>query len=107
MNFSAIWGYGGLCVVNLFAFNSTNPKTLLQISDPIGSKNDYWIKKLANDARIIVAIWGIKGSLLNRDKQVMQNFPIIYCLGMTKNGLPKHPLYLKKNAKLEVFRKEK
>ena len=40
------WNYGGYIMGNIFAYRSTDPKKLLHIDDPIGRKNDYWLKKL-------------------------------------------------------------
>jgi hypothetical protein len=30
--------------------------------------------------------------------------PAVFCLGKTKSGAPKHPLYLKSGTQLEVYR---
>ena len=51
----------------------------------------------------VVAAWGTKGNYLGRDKEVMKLLPYMKCMGLTKDGYPKHPLYLKKNTKLMSF----
>ena len=58
INFAKYWGYGGLHVCNLFAYRATNPKELLHIDNPLGDQNIYHMKKLANEAEIIVCAWG-------------------------------------------------
>ena len=30
--------------------------------------------------------------------------PAVYCLGLTKSGAPKHPLYVKTGTPLQVYR---
>jgi len=47
INFSKDWGYGGLCMANLFAFRATKPSVLMSSNDPVGSANDDWLKKLS------------------------------------------------------------
>jgi hypothetical protein len=43
----------------------------------------------------------------NRDKSVRAllrgHRPAIFCLGKTKSGAPKHPLYIKSGTPLETF----
>src|SRR4028119_2392792 len=39
-NFARTWGFGGLEVVNLFAFRATHPTDLKCAADPVGPQND-------------------------------------------------------------------
>ncbi len=96
IGFAREWGYGALCMVNLFAFRATNPADMKEAFDPIGKENDSTLLELADGAEIVVAAWGIKGSWLNRDKEVQSLIPYMFHLGLTKEGYPKHPLYLPK-----------
>jgi len=100
VQFAKSWGYGGLCMANLFAYRATKPIKMLASYTPIGVDNDIWLKRLTLQADKIVAAWGVHGNHKNRDKAVMSFIPDLYCLGITKNGHPKHPLFLKKNTKL-------
>ncbi|HEC24975.1 MAG TPA: DUF1643 domain-containing protein, partial [bacterium] len=54
INYSKDWGYGGLCMVNLFAFRATSPSDMRASIEPIGSDNDEWIQKLSKEAGVIV-----------------------------------------------------
>lgn len=36
INFAKSWGYGGLYMVNLFAYRSTNPNNIRIVDNPIG-----------------------------------------------------------------------
>lgn len=88
---------GGLVMLNLFAFRATQPRDMLAASDPIGPENDKYIAghTWAPD-RIVVAAWGAHGGYLNRAANVLRHLPPgAVCLGVTKGGQPKHPLYLR------------
>lgn len=93
INYAKAWGYGGVCMANLFAFRATKPSDMKAFKAPIGSENNKWLKKLAKDAVIIVAAWGNHGSYLDRSKQVKELIPNMYCLNVNKSGEPAHPLY--------------
>lgn len=100
INFARDWGYGGLYMMNAFAFRSTDPRGLTG-PDKIGKENDFFIKKYAEKSGLIVAAWGIHGNLFDRGNQVLDllNKFAVRVLGQNKDGTPKHPLYLKKNLK--------
>ena len=93
------WGFGALCVGNLFAFRATDPRDMRAATDPIGPENDATLQRLASEAGVIVAAWGAHGTHLGRDKAVSKMLPTINALHVTKDGLPGHPLYLKNDAK--------
>ncbi|MFQ3247759.1 MAG: hypothetical protein ACI9SP_004418 [Arenicella sp.] len=95
INFAKSWGYGGVCMTNLFAYRATDPKDMKAQNDPIGANNDIWLNKLANDAGIVVAAWGNDGSYLSRSNMVVEMLPNLHYLKMNKSGEPAHPLYLK------------
>ena len=98
--FAKSWGYGRMCMTNLFAFRATNPNEMLVAVDPIGPDNDEWLKRSAKDACVLVAAWGEHGKHKGRDKEIVAMFPSLKCLGTNKSGSPKHPLYLPKTSKL-------
>lgn len=99
IDFAQSWGYGGLCMANLFAFRSTNPAGMIATSNPVGAENNEWLTKLAKDAGVVVAAWGNDGSHLSRSLEVIQLLPNLHCLKMNKSGEPAHPLYLKSDLK--------
>lgn len=96
MGYTARWGYGGIIVVNLFALRATDPRGLHECTDPIGPKNDEYIRKASNEARLTMAAWGNHGKYLERDKAVMKMLTNAHYLTLTKNGSPGHPLRLLK-----------
>lgn len=93
IGFAKKWGYGGLCMVNLFAFRATQPSDMIASSDPVGTDNDSYIKKLAEGAGVVIAAWGNDGVYLGRSKEIVSMLPDMMCLKMNKTGEPAHPLY--------------
>lgn len=107
IDFAQRWGYGGLIMLNLFAFRSTDPDGMKSAAEPVGIENDYWIMAICQNAGATVAAWGVHGEHLNRDRVVVSQFRAkmipLKCLGMTKDGLPRHPLYLNKRTELVAY----
>jgi hypothetical protein len=103
VGFANEWGYGRLFMANVFAYRSTDPKILKSCDDPVGEFNDYWLGEMAKFSGLVVACWGVHATLHDRDKQVKKAIPNMKCFGLTKEGHPKHPLYLPKETKLISF----
>lgn len=101
-SFAGSWGYGGLCMTNLFAFVSTDPNAL-RGNESIGLENDTWLTYLAAHSGIVVAAWGGFEVATLRQETIRKLIPNLYCLGTTRYGQPKHPLYLSKETKLRDF----
>jgi hypothetical protein len=90
IRYARLWGYGGLGMVNLFAWRATNPKEMMAVRDPVGPENDDTICRIAASAGIMIAVWGNRGSFNQRDKAVKLMLPRLYCLHKTKSGAPGH-----------------
>lgn len=97
LGFARSWGYGALEVVNLFAYRTAHPKELRQVADPIGADNDRTLQTLHQRVDQIILAWGNWGALHQRHQTAIAllNCQTPYCLGFTKMGQPRHPLYLK------------
>jgi hypothetical protein len=93
-------GYGGIMVVNLFAYRSVSPDALGYAKDPIGPNNDHHILVQARAADRIICAWGPNGAFRDRDIAVMKMLreggvtARIECLRLTKANHPGHPLYI-------------
>ena len=61
INFAKAWGFGAMCVTNLFAFMATQPDDMKAQKDPIGLDNDEWIINIARESSLLVAAWGVHG----------------------------------------------
>jgi hypothetical protein len=71
INYAKAWGYGGVCMANLFAYRATEPANMKAASNPIGVDNNAWLIKLATQAALVVAAWGNDGGYLGRSNQVV------------------------------------
>jgi len=108
VNYARAWGFGGLIMMNAFAFRATFPRDLKTAPDPVGPDNDFWLRRMADDARLILAAWGNHGLWLDRQGWVLSLIDReVYCLGVTKEGTPRHPLYLRRDAEPRIFRRKK
>jgi hypothetical protein len=104
MSFAEAWGYGGILVGNIFALRSTDPQFLYLSRDPIGPTNDFYIKTMVELVDQVVCGWGAHGAYMNRGEEVAKSLGVnLWCLGLTKHGYPKHPLYLKKGTELVPY----
>lgn len=108
-------GSGKVEIVNLFAYRATKPEHLALADDPVGNQNDYVIRQLfeSDFTGPVIVGWGgsrhkVKrvnsghrvGAVMDLAKET--NRPL-YCFGETKNGDPRHPLYLPKDAEMHPF----
>jgi hypothetical protein len=94
--FARAWGFSAMTVVNLFALRTTDPARLRRARDPIGPGNDEHIAAAASSCDALVLAWGAHGALGGRDHDVLA---LLHgcrpaCLGVTRSGQPRHPLYL-------------
>ncbi|GGL57063.1 DUF1643 domain-containing protein [Wenxinia marina] len=96
-----LWGWPGFVVCNLFAFRATRPEALRQAADPVGPRTDRILRREVRGAGSVLCAWGVHGALAGRDAEVRTMLagrdPL--CLGLTKDGHPRHPLYLRADAR--------
>ena len=100
ISFAKSWGYGGVYVGNLFAFRSTDPKGLKYVTDPIGENNIQHIQTMVGLVDKIIYAWG---NNQKEPKWLSELVPTPYCIDISKKGVPKHPLYLKKYTQLKLY----
>lgn len=93
-------GFDAFCMLNLFALRSTDPKKLYSTNDPVVSDNDKWLIVISQRAVFTVAAWGTHGAFMNRGETIKKLIPNLKCLGITKEGYPKHPLYMRKDVEI-------
>lgn len=98
--FGLRWGYDMLAVANLFSFRSTDPRVLRSTPDAEGDpENAETIVRLAKSAHLVIAAWGVHGALRGRASFVANLLERegveLHHLGLTKDGHPRHPLYLR------------
>ena len=109
IGFAKQWGCDGIVVGNLFAFRTAYPDAMFAQADPVGPDNDHILPKLARAAPFVVCGWGAQAGAQARVAHVLallqQNAPMtpLKCLGFTKGGHPRHPLYVPKAAMLQPY----
>lgn len=92
-------GLDGLFMLNLFALRATDPRVMMAHPEPVGANNDTAIREYArSDRGIVVAAWGVHGLHHGRAKAVCRMIPGLKCFGVTRDGSPKHPLYLRSDT---------
>jgi hypothetical protein len=101
------WGYGGLVVLNIFAYRSTDPKALYSLDDPVGCLNDKAIRIMTESAGLVVCGWGTHGKLHGRGERVLSLLRACgatpYALQLNGDNSPKHPLYVAYEKQPEVI----
>lgn len=100
--------FGGLTIVNLYSLRSTDPKALWTHKDPIGPLGDQFITEQAAGRSHVIAAWGTHGARNGRGDQVAHMLAdagvTLHCLGTTKDGHPKHPLYVPGDTPFQTYR---
>ena len=95
-------GFGAFMVTNLFSLRETDPHAMRRHKAPIGEGTDQALLDGAAWADMTIAAWGVHGVHQGRDAAVIgllrsARLPL-HCLGLTKAGHPRHPLYLPYSA---------
>ncbi|CDY79414.1 hypothetical protein BGLT_02195 [Caballeronia glathei] len=106
-SFAAAWGMDGITVANLYALRSTDPAGLWLHADPIGPENDDHLYELAVTHGRVVCAWGANARA-DRVAAVVHLLrhagAQLTCLGTTKSGAPRHPLYVRGDQPLMEFK---
>lgn len=103
IGFAKAWGCSGVVVVNLYALRSTDPSQLWRHEEPVGKMNDKWISRLGAESVDVICAWGANAKAERVEevvKMLESNGARLWCLGTTKSGAPRHPLYVKADQKL-------
>lgn len=99
-------GCDALYVLNLYALRATDPTELKRHPDPVGPANDTALELLVPPESRVICAWGALAPL-DRVLEVLQVLKgaraSTWCLGVTKDGSPRHPLYLPLDAPLQSF----
>lgn len=104
IRFAADWGYGAVHMTNIFAFRATDPKVMMAAgSNAVGPRNNEYLLHTARAAELVIAAWGVGGGHLDREGHVIrmcaQTRIDLHALALSKDGHPRHPLYLRADLK--------
>jgi len=101
IGFAKAGHYGGIIVVNLFAWRATDPKELRHVADPVGPENDDHILWACTAPLMlsVVAGWGSNPFARKRAARVKALIQSgarrdVQCFRKSDAGQPWHPLYL-------------
>lgn len=110
MGFARDHGFGGIEVVNLFAFRATKPADLKRAGFLVGDYCDYYIEQVAAGAGGVCVAWGAHAAHPAVEARVQQVMPMLdrqhhkpQCLHITASGYPSHPLMLPRVCELKPF----
>ena len=96
-------GYGSFRVSNLFALRETDPARLKRAIHREGPDNAAQLAKAAQWADDILCAWGVHGSHKDQGESaeclLRDSGKTLMTLGLTKDGLPRHPLYVSYKTK--------
>lgn len=132
INFSKVWGYGGMYFANLYSYRTPYVKgpisedKQVEMDGPdkgkrwwpltsmfgiaVGPECDAYLDFMAVNSEKVVLAWGAFGFVKERSECVMgivkRYHNHIYCMGTNKDGSPKHPLYLSGETDLVEYRPE-
>lgn len=108
-DFTMSWGYGSYRKCNVMDMRATQPKSLLAADMiPRSGINLDMIVEQARSADIVVMAFGaLHKKLTPYGEEVVRRLELegikMSCLGLTGNGSPRHPLYLRKDSELLEF----
>lgn len=109
IRFARDTGHDGLVMLNLFAWRATDPHALyfVALEDAIGPDSDRVLLEHTAEAGVIVAAWGAIPVASQRGTAVVRllrrHGRTLHALGVTKDGSPRHPLYLPASARPSVW----
>jgi hypothetical protein len=104
ISFARRWGFARLKMLNLYAYRSTDPKGLRDPDDPVGPENLCTIAKVVGSSDLVICSWGacIAGQTWARD-EVLPLIAAPHSLGLTQQGFPRHPLYVRADTPPQPF----
>lgn len=103
---------GGLVMLNLYTYRATNPSHLREATHRgAGKTNDDYILAACQDPNaLVLAAWGSHGSWIwlragNVERMLREAGVTLYTLGLTRDGQPRHPLYVRGDTPLVEFKR--
>lgn len=103
--------FGSVSIRNVFSYVATDERELLAVANPVGPENEQYLLSARNVSlmtRLVVA-WGNRMTG-KRFKTAYDNAAAIcqgqraYCLGTTRSGEPRHPLYVRADEPLILWK---
>lgn len=91
-------GFGAFAVTNIFAWRDTDPHAMRRAVSPEGVDNPSILLETAKSSDLVIAAWGTHGAHRGQGLVVADmlrsNGITLHHLGLSKEGHPRHPLYV-------------
>lgn len=100
------WGYWRMIFVNTNPHRSTDPASAILPPEEILRENDGHLLWAAKQADLIICAWGTKArpELAVRAVKILSSVRPLHVLALSKDGIPKHPLYLKGDLQPQLWK---
>lgn len=103
IGFAKMNGWRRIIKGNVFAYRSKDVRKLGQVKDPVGPENTAHIYQIIADADVLVPMWGattkvpkaLRGEYEAMMLRLLESGKPIMHFGVTKDGDPRHPLFLR------------
>lgn len=112
INFAQRYAFSGMHMLNLFGFRSTNPAgCVARGAEAVGPDNTAHILRVctAQTTGVVVAAWGAFPWAQERGEEVATMLVsagiTVNVFALTRQGYPRHPLYLRKDLHPIPWRK--
>lgn len=106
-DFARRWGFGAMEVANVYAYRTSSPAELFAAQargeDIIGPENHNWLAFAGSAQRVVLAwgkhaepeAWGNALGIIQVNSRLpLRGYAPLLCLGVNKDGSPRHPLYV-------------
>lgn len=98
MRRAAAMGYGGIVIINCFAYRARDPADMKSAEDPVGPANDDVIKTVLDQEADLLCAWGVNATHRDREREIVcaisSGRAKPHALRLCANGAPEHPLYI-------------
>lgn len=101
MGFAWRWGMSGIVIGNVFQYRATKRSDLWKAPDPVGPRANEYLSKVMRSSSMLVAAWGVLDH--PRATSIRRRFRLHHIGPLTKNGSPRHPLYLSYSEELHPW----
>lgn len=111
VGFAKKHAWGRVIVGNVFARRSADVRMLRNVRDPVGPHNLEHLRSIFEESQAALFAWGSLAKLPPPLREVWRQvwdsaesagLPI-YCLGLARDGHPRHPLMLSYSAELATW----
>jgi hypothetical protein len=108
VGFTDRWGYRSYLKVNVSSYRATNPRDLPADGSACPRSNLDGIIMNAPRMALVVLAWGVppkplRASAATLLHELRRRKVPLFCLGTTREGHPRHPLYIKSDTPLIPF----